>query len=156
MEIEHYSEVAFRKYGDMVYRLAFARTRNAADAEDIVGEVFLRYLRKGERVCPEEHERALLIRITVNCSNTLLGTAWRRHTVALSESEATATLPQNDTLEAVLKLPMKYRTAIHLHYYEGYSVEEIAALLKTKPATVKSWLHRGREKLRGLLEGVEF
>ncbi|MCQ2449836.1 MAG: RNA polymerase sigma factor, partial [Clostridia bacterium] len=104
----------------------------------------------------DEHERALLIRITVNCTNTLFTGAFRRHTVALDESlAAAADASRHDTVDAVMTLPQKYRTVIHLHYFEGYSVEEIATLLNSKPSTVKSWLHRGREKLRGLLEGVD-
>ncbi len=157
MDVNQYTAIAFEKYADMVYRLAFARMKNSADAEDVLQEVFLRYMRRGKPAESDEHERALLIRITVNCSNSLHTSAWRRHTTALDESVSDdREFPENGTLDAVLKLPVKYRTVIHLFYFEGYAVNEIAALLKTKPSTVKSQLNRGREKLRELLQGVEF
>ena len=154
MEYKISATEAFNKYSDMVYRLAFARVKNQYDADDILQEVFLRFIKSKDKVNNEEHAKALLIRITINCSKSMLTSSWFKKTEALSEN-LSVTMPENDTLEAVLKLPQKYRTVIHLHYYCGFSVEEIGKILNHNPSTVKSQLHRARMKLKTELEGVE-
>lgn len=154
MEYKISATEAFQKYSDMVYRLAFARVKNKYDADDILQEVFLRFIKSKDNVNNEEHAKALLIRITINCSKSMLTSSWFKKTEALSEN-LSVTMPENDTLEAVLRLPQKYRTVIHLHYYCGFSVEEIGKILDHNPSTVKSQLHRARMKLKTELEGVE-
>lgn len=155
MEYKISATEAFNKYSDMVYRLAFARVKNKYDADDILQEVFLRFIKSKDKVNNEEHAKALLIRITINCSKSMLTSSWFKKTEALSEN-LSVTMPENDTLEAVLRLPQKYRTVIHLHYYCGFSVEEIGKILDHNPSTVKSQLHRARMKLKTELKGVEF
>lgn len=155
MEYKISATEAFNKYSDMVYRLAFARVKNQYDADDILQEVFLRFIKSKDKVNNEEHAKALLIRITINCSKSMLTSSWFKKTEALSEN-LSVTMPENDTLEAVLKLPQKYRTVIHLHYYCGFSIEEIGKILDHNPSTVKSQLHRARMKLKTELKGVEF
>ena len=143
------------RYGDMVWRLALARTANRHDAEDVFQDVFLRYVRHDRKLKSEEHRRAWLIRCTINCSKSLLSAPWRR-TVALEESVA-APAPDEEAgqvYEAVLALPQIYRTAIHLHYYEGLTVAEIARAVGCREGTVKARLHRGRELLKGVLQDV--
>lgn len=156
MEERNYAADAFEKHSDMVYRLAFARVKNRTDADDILQEVFLRYLRRGKKAESEEHERALLIRMTINCTKSLHTGAWRRNTTELDESIPAAETPSSEMLDAVFRLPIKYRTVIHLHYYCGYSAEEIAVLLRSRASTVRSQLFRAREKLKQDLKGVEF
>ncbi len=154
MEYKISAHEAFKKHSDMVYRLAFARVKNKYDADDILQEVFLRFIKCKNKVCNDEHLKALLIRITINCSKSMLSSSWFKRTEPLSEYLSVSD-PSFDTLDAVLRLPQKYRTAIHLHYYMGYSVDEIAAILKSKPSTVKSQLHRARQKLKIDLKGDE-
>lgn len=154
MEYKITANEAFKRYSDMVYRLAFARVKNKYDADDILQEVFLRFIKVKEKVNNEEHVKALLIRITINCSKSLLSSSWFKRTEPLSETLSVRD-KELDTLDAVLRLPQKYRTVIHLHYYMGYSIDEMAAILKSKPSTVKSQLHRARQKLKIDLEGVE-
>lgn len=154
MEYKISATEAFKRYSDMVYRLAFARVKNKYDADDILQEVFLRFIKCKEKVNNEEHTKALLIRITINCSKSMLSSSWFKKTEPLSENLSVSD-QSFDTLDAVLRLPQKYRTVIHLHYYMGYSVDEIAKILKSKPSTVKSQLHRARQKLKSDLEGVE-
>ena len=102
-----------------------------------------------QRMESEEHVKAMLLRITVNCSNSLNTSSWFKKTVPLDEN-----LPYNDSvsetnaLEEVMKLPIKYRTAIHLYYYCGYSVNEIAKIERLNPATVKTHLSRARAILK--------
>ena len=54
-----------------------------------------------------------------------------------------------------MKLPPNHRDAVYLYYYEGYSTKEIARIMDTKEATVRSWMLRGREQLKGWLEDEE-
>ena len=152
MEYKISAAEAFKKHSDMVYRLAFARVKNKYDADDILQEVFLRFIKQKDKVENEEHLKALLIRITINCSKSLLTSSWFKRTESLNET-LSVTDEYSDTLDAVLRLPQKYRTVIHMHYYMGYSVDEISSILKSKPSTVKSWLHRARKMLKIDLEG---
>lgn len=155
MEVKTDINEIFEEHSDMVYRLAFARVKNCYDADDILQEVFLRFLKVKEKTISKEHTKALLIRITINCSKSMLSSPFKTRFATLSE-EIPYTDGTKDTLDAVLRLPLKYRTVIHLYYYCGYKVEEIAEILSTKPSTVKSQLKRAREKLKSELEGVEF
>lgn len=152
MEYKITAKEAFKKHSDMVYRLAFARVKNKYDADDILQEVFLRFIKHKNKVTNDEHLKALLIRITINCSKSMLSSSWFKRTQPLSES-LSITDEYSDTLDAVMRLPQKYRTVIHLHYYMGFSVDEIAVILKSKPSTVKSRLHRARQKLKLDLKG---
>ena len=149
-------EAVFLRYSDMVYRLAFVRTGNRSDSDDILQEVFLRYMKVWQKMKSEEHIKATLIRITVNCSNSLFSSAWFKKTAPLDENiSVTDNASLENTLSEVLKLPLKYRTVIHLHYYMGYSVAEIAELTKTNPSTVKTRLSRAREQLKKTLKEEE-
>ncbi|MBR7132466.1 MAG: sigma-70 family RNA polymerase sigma factor [Clostridia bacterium] len=142
-------EAAFEKYADTVYRLAFVRTKSSNDSDDILQEVFLRYLKVWQKMQSEEHVKAMLLRITVNCSNSLKTSFWFKKTEGLDEKlVAPQTCDETDVLSAVLKLPVKYRTVIHLHYYCGYSVNEIAKIEKLNPSTVKTHLSRARAILK--------
>ncbi len=146
----------FVTYGDMIYRLALVRTRSAADAEDVMQEVFLRCLKSRPAFESAEHQKAWLIKVALNCSKSLLGSAFRRHAVpqdAAGELAVDAEEPDSTVYDAVLNLPEKYRTAIHLYYYESYSVKEIASMMRTTESTVKSWLHRARGMLKDTLGG---
>ena len=143
------------RWGDMVWRLALARTRHVQDSEDVFQEVFCRFFRHQEELESDEHREAWLIHCTLNCTNTLLSAPWRKN-LPLEEAVLQAIEPEDRAVyRAVLALPPKYRTAIHLHCVEGYSVAEIAALTGAKEGTVKSWLSRGREKLAAALKGDE-
>ena len=148
------AKALFDTYADMVYRLALVRTRSKADAEDVLQEVFLRYLRKPPAFVEQEHAKAWMLRTTIHCSISLLTSAWRRKTVP--EQEGISKPEREDEVyRSVLELPIKYRTATHLYYYEDYSVTEIAQLMQAQPSTVKSWLFRARAMLRDKLKGVE-
>ena len=143
----------FHTYADMVYRLAFLRLRSSADDEDILQEVFVRCLRNGKAFHDAEHQKAWLIRVTVNCTKTLATSAWRRHTVPERDDVLTEMEDHTDVYAAVLALPKDYRTAIHLHYYEGYSVREIAKLTGSTEQAIKSRLFRARGMLHERLKG---
>ena len=147
---------AVNRWGDMVYRLALARTASVPDAEDVFQEVFLRFFRHEDELDTDEHRKAWLIRCTVNRCKSLLASPWRRRTVPLeTAAEVGVEDDYREVYSAVLSLPAKYRAAIHLHYFEGLSVAEMAQALGVPEGTVKSQLSRGRALLRDLLKEVE-
>ena len=144
------------RWGDMVYRLALARTANVPDAEDVFQEVFLRFFRHEDRFANDEHRKAWLIRCTVNRCKSLLASPWRKRTVPLETAEDVGVEDDyREVYAAVLSLPAKYRSVIHLYYFEGLSVAEMAQTLNVPEGTVKSQLSRGRALLREILQEVE-
>ena len=147
---------AIELYSDMIRRICLLHLKNHADTEDVFQEVFLKYVLRGAVFESVEHERAWLIRVTVNACKDLLKSLFRRKTVSLevlSEEAASISSEQHATLEAVLALPEKYKDVIYLHYYEGYNAREIGRILKKKENTVYSLLSRERELLRQELGG---
>ena len=148
------------KYSDNIYRIALVHTQHEADAQDIVQETFLKYvtyLKKGGVFNSDEHEKAWLIRVTLNRCTDL-----KRSWVSKSSEITDDNLPPkgfntdgNDVLDAVNRLPEKYKNIIHLFYYEEYSISEICTLLKMNINTVKTNLSRGRNLLREFL-GEEY
>ena len=144
------------RWGDMVYRLALARTANVPDAEDVFQEVFLRFFRHEDRFANDEHRKAWLIRCTVNRCKSLLASPWRKRTVPLETAEEVGVEDDyRGVYAAVLSLPAKYRSVIHLYYFEGLSVAEMAQTLDMPEGTIKSQLSRGRALLRDMLKEVE-
>ncbi len=150
-----------QKYSDMVYRLAYARTKNKADAEDLFQEVFLRCLKSNIQFNSDEHCKAWLIRVTVNCGKNLLTSIWRKKFVLTENPPEDSPKSNKDTpwegknavFHAVMKLPEKYRIVIHLYYYEDYSVAEISQILNRKESTIKTQLFRARKFLKQYLKG---
>lgn len=143
-------------YSDMVYRLAFARTGTKQDAEDVYEEVFLRFLKRKPKFESEEHRKAWFLRVTVNCSNTFLSSVWQKRTEGLSEEIPFTEKEHQHLYQELQKLPGKYRSVIHLFYYEELSVEEIGQVLNRKSATVRTQLTRAREMLRGMLKEEDY
>lgn len=145
-----------RQYAPAVYRLAYARTGNRADAEDVMQEVFLRLVKAGPDFDSEEHAKAWLLRVASNCANDLFRLPWRRREEPLDENLSAPERPEEGSVtQAVLSLPARYRIPIHLYYYEGYSVAEIARILGRSEGTVKSRLFRARDLLRNQLREEE-
>ncbi len=150
-------EEVLSRYSDMVYRLAYARTKNRQDAEDITQEVFLKYMRSEKSFADEEHRKAWLLRVTANTSKSILTSAWAKHYARMEElpEESCQIEEKSEVFYAVQKLPEKYRIVIQLYYYEELSVQEISEILSKKESTVKSLLRRGRERVKNLLEEGE-
>ena len=146
-------EQTIEKYSNMVYRLAMARTRNIETSEDVYQEVFLRLARKMSEFESEEHKKAWLIRVTINCSKSILNSSFIKHRADLDENLSFETPERHDIYYAVLNLPIKYRTVIHLYYYENYSIKEISKILKLNENTIKTRLSRARQKLEKTVKG---
>ena len=149
---------AMKTHGDTVYRLALCRLQNAADAEDVYQDVFLRLLEQRTGGWDGERTKAWLLRAALNRCADLGRARKRRGAVSLDEvpdmarpvDEAAAEL-----WDAVARLPEKLRTAVHLFYGEGYESGEIGALLGVPAATVRSRLRRARAELRNELGGFD-
>lgn len=142
-------------YSDLILRLSYTYLKSTHDAEDICQTVFLKLLTSGQTFDSPAHEKAWIIRTTANACKDALRSTFRRRTVALEAAAATAApeAPDSAVLEAVMALPENYREAVYLHYFEGYSVREIAGLLGRSEAAVTAHLSRGRHKLRTALGG---
>ncbi len=160
-------------YMPMVYRIAFSRLGSAHDAEDITQDVFLKYYRADVTYNNEEHRKAWLIRCAINCIKNLVTSAWFRHrasdeglenmesmeeagVIPGSDSEIDRIEQKNAVMSAVMKLPEKYRTVIHLFYFEDMSVTQISKATGIREATVKSQLSRARDMLKPMLKEVDF
>jgi RNA polymerase sigma factor (sigma-70 family) len=144
---------ALELYSQSMIKIAFAYLKNTADAEEVTQEVFLAYLQKRPVFENSEHEKAWLIRTTINKSKNMLKTGWFKSRNPVPEDLSYLPREESEVLQAVLALDKKYRIPIHLHYYEGYSIQEIAEILQAKPATVGTWLARGRFILKEQIGG---
>ena len=145
------------RYANLVYRLAFARTRSRDAADEIFQEVFLRYVSRQPAFDSEAHAKAWFCRVTVNCANSYWRNPFRRRTAPLdAAAELSAPEPEEARLDGYLdKLPPELRAAVHLYYYEGYQTAEIAALTGLREGSVRSRLTRARTRLRQVLKGED-
>ena len=153
IEKNKYIEKMIEKYSDMVYRLAFTRTKSKQNSEDVFQEVFLRLYKKSPDFESEEHEKAWMIRVTINCSKNILNSRFLKYTTTIKEDIPFETKERHDIYYAVEELPLKYRTIIYLYYYENYKINEISKILKINENTIKTRLSRAREKLKEKIEG---
>lgn len=141
----------FDQYHNMVYRIALVAMRSPQDAEDIVQMVFLKLLSGRTRPAPG-HERAWLTKVTVNTCRDQMRYFWRRKTDPLDETIAFSNPEESVLFQTVTALPKKYRLVVHLHYYEGYTCDEIGSMLDITPSAVSMRLHRARNLLRNALK----
>lgn len=154
---DEFIQHVLEKYSTMLIKLAFTYVKNTADAEDIAQDVFVSLIKKESGFDSEEHEKAWLIRVTINKCKNYLKSSWNKLKVPLEEDISYMQEEESEILVTVLKLPPKYRTVIHLFYYEEYSINEIAEILQKKPATIGTWLARGRNLLKSeLIGGFEY
>lgn len=151
-------------YADTILRVSYTYLLSTQDAEDICQDVLLKALGRAGSFDSAEHERAWIIRVAINAAKDLLRRHDRQGTVALDDiAEPVAPTPATErelearaesVLERVMALPLEYREAIYLHYYEGYSIKQIAAIVHASESAVATRLSRGRSKLRPTLEGA--
>ena len=143
------------KYRNNLYAVAFNVCKNAEDAEDVVQDKFIQYYSTGKQFETEQHVRAWLIRVAINKAKNINSSFWRKNKVSLEEYMETLifeTKESAELFETVMKLPEKYRIAIHLFYYEDYTTSEIADILKISVSNVKVRLSRGRSLLKETLK----
>ena len=144
------------EYADTVKRVCFLYLKNHTDTEDIFQKVFLKYALSSAVFENLEHEKAWFIRVSINECKDLLKSFFKRRTVpleAVKEQMHTENNEHLEVMEAVLKLPPKYRNVIYLHYYEGYTAPQIGEILSKNVNTVYTLLTRARDLLRKELGG---
>jgi RNA polymerase sigma factor (sigma-70 family) len=146
----------YARHVDTVYRVCFAYLKNPADTEDMVQSTFLKLIEYKGQFNDEEHEKAWLIVTSTNMCKNLLKHWWRKRAdidecCGLYSGDQSPAI--DETLEAVLVLPEKYKTAVYLYYYEGYTSQEIAGMLHRPPSTIRNHLSEARKILRNKLGG---
>ena len=146
--------VLMDKYGNTILRVAYSYLHNMEDAEDILQDTLIQFLRNNPTFANDNHEKAWLITVASNLSKNKILYLKRRQTDELSE-ELVGESEKEDLAyvwEAVKQLPEKYREVVHLFYQEGYATKEIAEILGRNESTVRSDLKRGRDKLKTILK----
>lgn len=142
---------AVEKYAATVYRVALSCVKNRESAEDIMQDVYLKLLRRKDAFESAEHMKRWLIRCTVNAGRDLLASAWRRKATPLDALYDIGEEPdweERALFDMVMRLPKQCRVICYMHYYEGYSTEEIASILGIRGATVRVQLMKARKKLK--------
>lgn len=145
-------ERVVNEYATMLLRVAYSQLNNRTEAEDAVQEVLLKYMEKAPVFQSKEHEKAWLLRVTINHCKNHLASAWFRKRADLDEGIPALDNEELEVVSAVAALPAKYRAVVHLYYFEGYSTKEIAEILHSRPNTVSSRLSRARALLAKALK----
>ncbi len=141
-------------YSDMLYRICMVYLGNKEDVEEAMQEAFMKLIYKSPRFINNEHEKAWLIRVTVNLCKDMVRSVWHKRVIRMDiiknyyDNAADICI-----MEEILKLSPKYKDIIYLYYFEQYTVKEIAEILKVSESAVKMRLKRGREALKIQLEG---
>ena len=146
-------EALIQIHQNTLYRAALAILGDAHEAEDAVQDAFLRCLEKGPEFESPAHEKAWLLRVTVNGCKSRLRSPWRRRTAPLLDTYPAAGPEEQSLMEAIGALPARDRAVLHLYYYEGYQTAEIAEMTGWREGTVRSRLTQARAKLGALLKG---
>ena len=144
-------------YRDRLFAAAFQVCGNAADAEDAAQEALLRYHISEKQFESEQHIRAWLLRVDINCAKNVSRSFFRRNTVPLEDYMDSLEFDSGESREIfreVMSLPETYRLVIHLYYYEDYTVVEIGRILGLTESNVKVRLSRGRQLLKKALQEV--
>lgn len=146
-------EEIIKEYGDMVFKIALHHVEYH-QAQDIVQEVMFKYVKRMIGFHTIEHEKAWIIRVTINQCKDYHKKWWNKNRDEIDYDNII--IPDNHETYALLDiikdLPFQYKNTLYLYYYEGMSIKEIAKIQNVKESTVNSWLYRGREKLKKLLE----
>jgi RNA polymerase sigma factor (sigma-70 family) len=148
-------QTAYDRHADMLFRLSYSILFSREDAEDVVHDVFVKYVSKSPAFHEYEHEKAWFVRVTINHCHDLLRHKKIRSYIPLDDiGEIPAKeYETDDVLKSVLALPDKYKLSILIHYYEGYSVEQTSKMLGISKSAVKMRLARGRDMLKKELDG---
>ncbi len=159
------TDEVIKHYSSMVYRIALTKTKSSHDAEDIFQDVFLKLVMNKKPFESEEHRKAWLIRVTINCCNSHFVSPWNKNVNSLDDA-LLSLIPdekaqddflenQSDIYAQILKLPQNMREVILLFYYEEMSIREISFILHTTEANIKKRLSRARQKLKLQIEESE-
>ena len=146
-------EEIYARHADMVYRICFSFMKNKSDAEDMLQTAFLRLISAEPKFKDGEHEKAWLIKTASNLCRDRLKSKWYKTRSSEEAAEKQSEFAEIDeTLQQVLRLPDKYKTAVYMYYYEEYTTEEIAKILKKPASTVRGHLREARILLKEIME----
>lgn len=147
------AEEIMDRYGDTLLRYAYSYLHNMSDAEEVLQDTLIQFMKRAPAFTSEQHRKAWLLRVAGNISKNRISYNTIRRTDELKD-ELVQEEREDLTFvwDAVKQLPVKYREAIHLFYYEGYSTAQIARILQKNEATVRSLLARGRKQLKKVLK----
>ena len=147
------AEQLLDRYGQSVLRLSYAYLHNMSDAEEILQDTLVQFLKTSPVFESPNHEKAWLLRVASNlCKNRLIYVR-RRRADPLSETLAQEDRPDLSFVwEAVKALPVHQREVVHLFYHEGFATAEIARIVGRKESTVRSDLRRARLRLKEILK----
>jgi len=142
------------EYADIVFRIAFLYMKNRPESEDIVQDTFVQLLKSQPVFANPDQTKAWLVITASNLCKSRLRRFYRKDEPL--DIHKNLTVPEqslNEVTHAVMALPVRYKTAVYLHYYMGYTAVEIARLLRRKPETIRTWLSRARTELKQTLGG---
>ncbi|WAA12564.1 sigma-70 family RNA polymerase sigma factor [Fervidibacillus halotolerans] len=153
-------------YGEELKRFIFTYVKNRSQTDDIFQEVLLTVYRRLDTLKDSRSLKNWLYKITANKCKDYLRSPIHRLIVWKEEiTENTNDTPERavvmserkrELIEAILKLPIKYREVLILQYYKEFSIKEISELLNVNPSTVKTRIMRAKEKLRQNMRGDIF
>ena len=140
-------------YGDLLYRTGIMILGNPQDVQDVLQEVMLKVLQKMPEFHDSEHEKAWLLRVTINLCKDMLRFRFRHQYIQIDELEIEAAdTDDRQLLQEIIQLPSSWRIVLLLHYVEGYSLKEIADILAVSENAVKKRMQRAKKALRAKLE----
>ena len=147
------AENAMDRYGNSVLRMAYSYLHNISDAEDILQDTMIKYIRAAPVFESARHEKAWLLRVCANLSKNKIEYNKYREADELNESLVGENRHDLSFVwEAVKSISPNYRAVVHLYYHEGYSTKEVAKILSRNESSVRSDLKRAREKLKRILK----
>lgn len=159
MRSEQETNRAIEQYSDTVKRISMLYLKSKFDTEDIFQTVFMKYALYDGIFEDDSHEKAWIIKVTINACKDFLKSFFRRNSVSLDEAillETDVKEDHSDVLQAVLSLPKKYKDVIYLFYYEEYTAVEIAKILNKNVNTIYTLLSRAKVILKEKLGGEDF
>lgn len=149
----------YKLYSDLVYKICIVRLANKENAEDAMQNVFMKLFDKSPQFKSEQEEKAWIIRVSINMCKDFQKSFWQRNTVSIDDIQEIAVdtdIENRQRLIDIFRLSPKYRTALQLYYYEGYSEKEIADILHIAEKSVAMQLYRARKKLKIEMEVSEY
>ncbi len=141
-------ESVYERNVDSVYKISYMYVKNKSDAEDLVQNTFMKYLKSNPEFSNLSHEKAWFIVTTSNTAKNHFKTWWNRNAVITYEHEKGVVDSTNETLEYVLNLPNKYKEIVYMFYYEGYTTKEISSMINKNESTIRTDLSKARNLLK--------
>lgn len=160
MEDRFNSKNLIDNYSEEIYHIAIGYLDNEDDAEDVVQEVFVKYInhiKEGKRFTDKEHEKYWIIRVTMNICCNEVNSARKRMNIPLKENlYFTLRIDSESNLKEIINsLKDKYRIVFELFYINDLKISEISEILGISESNVKTRLKRARDKIKEYFEQEE-